>query len=58
MLPYLVVFHTVMNQRRRCPRCGADQVVDRLDADHRYHCKKCGHRFTREELQAAAPGDR
>jgi transcription elongation factor Elf1 len=53
MLPYLVVYQTVMNRRRRCPVCRKLQVVDQLDADGRYHCKQCGHRFTREELKAA-----
>jgi len=48
---YLTVFHTVMGRRRRCSACGREQVVNHLDKDRRYHCKFCGHRFSKQELQ-------
>ena len=48
---YLTVFHTVMGRKRRCARCGKEQVVGRLDPDGRYHCQQCGHRFTKDELK-------
>ncbi|HKZ51671.1 MAG TPA: hypothetical protein VJ085_00170 [Candidatus Acidoferrales bacterium] len=48
---YLIVYHTVMGQRRRCPACGKEQVIDQVDRDQRYHCKYCNHRFTKEELK-------
>lgn len=53
---YLTVFHTVMGRRRRCSACGKEQVVGRLDKDGRYHCKYCGHRFTKQELHATSGG--
>jgi len=49
---YLTVFHTVLGHKRRCPVCGKEQIVDHLDADRRYHCKQCGHRFTKDELKS------
>jgi len=52
---YLTIFHTVLGHKRRCSACGKAQVVERLDKDNRYHCKYCGHRFTREELQTRPP---
>jgi DNA-directed RNA polymerase subunit RPC12/RpoP len=52
---YLTVYHTVMGRKRRCSRCGKEQVVGRLDADGRYHCKQCDHRFTKDELKTAPP---
>jgi ribosomal protein S27AE len=51
---YLTVYYTVAGRRRRCPRCGQEQIVGRLDADGRYHCKACGHRFTKAELKPPA----
>jgi ribosomal protein S27AE len=51
---YLTVYHTVAGRKRRCPRCGQEQIVGRLDADGRYHCKACGHRFTKAELKPPA----
>jgi DNA-directed RNA polymerase subunit RPC12/RpoP len=51
----LTIFHTVVGHKRRCSACGKVQVVERLDKDQRYHCKFCGHRFTKEELQARPP---
>lgn len=48
---YLAVYHVVMGKRRRCSACGREQVVDHLDSDQRYHCKFCGHRFTKDELK-------
>lgn len=48
---YNVVISTVMGQWRRCPECGTKQVVGRLDTDGRYHCERCGHRFTKAELK-------
>lgn len=50
-LLYSVVIATVIGKQRRCPKCDAVQVVDRMDSDGRYHCKKCGHRFTKAELK-------
>ncbi|HXE76231.1 MAG TPA: hypothetical protein VNN18_11450 [Candidatus Xenobia bacterium] len=50
-LLYLTVFHAVVGRRRRCRACGKEQVVGRLDKDSRYHCKHCGHRFSKQELQ-------
>ena len=49
---YFAVVSTVLGHRRRCPACGKEQIVDRLSEDRSYHCKKCGHRFTKEELRA------
>jgi len=49
---YLTIFHTVVGRKRLCSSCGKVQVVERLDSDQRYHCKYCGHRFTKEELKA------
>jgi len=51
---YLTVFHTMMGRKRRCARCGKEQVVGRPDPDGRYHCKACGHRFTKDELKPPA----
>jgi len=50
---YLTVFHTVMGRKRRCRRCGKEQVVGRLGADGRYHCQQCGNRFTKDELKTS-----
>ena len=50
-LLYTAVMATVIGKQRRCPKCDATQVVDRVDSDGRYHCKKCGHRFTKTELK-------
>jgi len=55
---YLTVFHTIMGQRRRCPKCGKQQIIGQLDQDGRYHCKNCKHRFTKEELKAHGPSSR
>src|SRR3990172_647256 len=52
---YLIVYHTVMGQRRRCPACGKEQVIHQVDPDQRYHCKYCNHRFTKEELKRSDP---
>lgn len=46
---YSVVIATVVGKRRKCKACGAVQVVHHPH-DARYHCKKCGHAFTRAEL--------
>lgn len=48
---YAAVMAAVLGRKRACSKCGAEQIVDRLGADGRYHCKKCGHTFTREELK-------
>ena len=48
---YLTVYYAVMGRKRRCSRCGKQQIVDHLDTDGRYRCKECGHRFTKEELK-------
>lgn len=47
----MAIFQTVLGRKRHCSACGKAQVVERLDKDQRYHCKFCGHRFTKEELQ-------
>lgn len=49
MNPYSVVIATVAGKRRKCKACGAVQVVQH-PREGRYHCKKCGHSFTRQEL--------
>jgi transposase-like protein len=41
----------VLGRKRKCPACGKEQVVGSLDRQGRYHCKKCGHVFTRTELK-------
>ena len=51
---YLAIFHTVVGHKRLCASCGKVQVVDRLDKVGRYHCKFCGHCFTKEELKASS----
>jgi ribosomal protein S27AE len=40
-----------LGKRRRCKKCGALQIVDALDDQGRYHCKKCGHLFSQSELK-------
>ncbi|MFB3924076.1 MAG: hypothetical protein ACE145_20325 [Terriglobia bacterium] len=48
---YFAVVNTVLGHRRRCPACGKEQIIARHAKDRTIHCKKCGHRFTKEELQ-------
>lgn len=48
---YMAVVATVVGKSRRCPACQHVQVIDRVDDDGRYHCKQCGHRFTKQELR-------
>ena len=47
----MAVVAAVVGQSRRCPACQHVQVIDQVDDDGRYHCKQCGHRFTKEELK-------
>jgi ribosomal protein L37AE/L43A len=48
---YATIMATILGHARTCAKCGFQQVVDRLGPDGRYHCKKCDHKFTREELE-------
>jgi len=48
---YTAAIATVIGHKRTCPKCGHEQVVDKFGSDKRYHCKKCNHVFTREELK-------
>ncbi len=50
---YATVIATVLGRKRTCSKCGYQQVVGRPDSDGRYHCKKCRHTFTRDELKGA-----
>ena len=49
---YAAVVAAVLGKRRRCPACGKVQVVGRMDKNGRYHCKECGHAFTKEDLKS------
>lgn len=51
---YAAVVAAVLGQQRRCPDCDTLQVIGRPDSDGRYHCKKCGHKFTKDELKRPA----
>ncbi len=49
MNPYSVIVATVAGRQRKCKACGATQII-KCPREGYYHCKKCGHRFTRAEL--------
>jgi len=55
---YAAIVTAILGQQRRCPDCDTLQVIDRLDSDGRYHCKKCDHKFTKEELKRATTSRR
>ena len=52
MNPYLFVISAVQGRSRRCPACGKQQVIGHVQKEGRYHCKKCGHKFTKDELRS------
>jgi ribosomal protein L37AE/L43A len=55
---YAAVIAAVLGQQRRCPECDTVQVIDRTESDGRYHCKKCDHKFTKEELKRSSGSPR
>ena len=57
-LMYSAVIAAVLGRQRRCPACGKLQVIDHVEKDGHYHCKKCGQPFTRNDLKPPSRGSR
>ena len=48
---YAAIAAAVVGKRRKCAQCGRKQYVGRAGKDGRYHCKVCGHAFSKKELK-------
>ncbi len=48
---YAAIIAGVIGKQRKCGACGRKQSVGRTGKDGRYHCKICGHAFSKKELR-------
>jgi transcription elongation factor Elf1 len=47
---YAAIVAGVLGKQRKCGQCGKKQAIGRKSNDGRYHCKFCGHSFSKKEL--------
>jgi ribosomal protein S27AE len=51
---YAAIIASVIGKQRKCGKCGKRQAIGRKGKDGRYHCKFCGHAFSKKELRSSA----
>jgi transposase-like protein len=49
---HMAIVSAVIGRKRRCPACGKEQVLGHPAKSGRFRCKKCGHHFTKKDLES------